>query len=191
MPRKQGLIHVLTGDGNGKTTSAIGIAVRAAGRGLKVAFIQFLKGGLSGELASMRKLGITVVSGTKHCPNSSEHSRVLAEKGAVLFCKDCFVINEKDKLLTAQAFATAEKFSSSGEYQLVVLDEIFWAMLEKLVEEEQLLRLISGKHQSCELVLTGRGATQEIENASDYVTYVNKIKHPFDKGILSRSGVDY
>ena len=191
MQRKEGLVHVLTGDGNGKTTSAVGIAARAAGRGMKVAFVQFLKGGFSGELASLRKLGIRVVSGTKHCPRQAEHERMLMEKGEAIFCKDCFAINEKDRQLTADAFAQAKGFSSSGKYGLVVLDEIFWAMLEKLISEEQVLQLISAKHPSCELVLAGRGATKRIEAASDYVTYVGKVKHPFDRGVLSRPGIDY
>jgi len=191
MQRKEGLVHILTGDGNGKTTSAVGIAVRATGRGLRVAFIQFLKGGLSGEVVSLRKLGATVISGTKHCQNAEQHEKMLKEKGAIIFCKDCFEINEEDKKLVADAFHQAEGFSSSGKYDLVILDEIFWAILEKLVTEGQLLELIANKHPSCELILTGRGATQGMENASDYVTYVNKIRHPFDKGVLSRSGIDY
>ncbi|MEM4634231.1 MAG: cob(I)yrinic acid a,c-diamide adenosyltransferase, partial [Candidatus Anstonellaceae archaeon] len=99
MPRKQGLIHVLTGDGNGKTTSAVGIAIRAAGRGLKVGFVQFLKGGLSGEVPGMRKLGIEVISGTKHCPKNQEHAKFLSKNGHVFFCKDCFAINEQDTKL--------------------------------------------------------------------------------------------
>lgn len=191
MQRDHGLVHVLTGDGNGKTTSAVGIAVRAAGRGLRVAFIQFLKGGLSGELPSLRKLGIEVITGTKHCPNQQKHESQLAEKGFAIFCKDCFVINSEDKKLVRDAFEKAKELASSGNFDLIVLDEIFWAILEKLVSEDDLLRLIEKKSRACELILTGRGATQNIEDAADYVTYVGKVKHPFDKGILSRSGVDY
>lgn len=191
MQRKDGLVHVLTGDGNGKTTSAVGIAVRAAGRGLKVAFIQFLKGGLSGELAALKKLGVTVISGTKYCPQASAHEKMLKEKGFTIFCKDCFVINEKDKQLVADAFKKAQELATSGKFDLLILDEIFWAVLEKLISEDQLLSLIKSKHPSCELILTGRGATQKIEDASDYVAYVNKIRHPFDKGTLSRPGIDY
>ena len=123
MQRDHGLVHVLTGDGNGKTTSAVGIAVRASGRGLRVAFIQFLKGGLSGELPSLRKLGVEVITGTKHCPNQQKHEQQLAEKGFAIFCKDCFVINEQDKLLTKDAFGKAKSLTSSGEYDLVILDE--------------------------------------------------------------------
>ncbi|MEM2138061.1 MAG: cob(I)yrinic acid a,c-diamide adenosyltransferase [Candidatus Anstonellaceae archaeon] len=191
MQRKEGLVHILTGDGNGKTTSAVGIAVRAAGRGLRVAFIQFLKGGLSGELASLEKLGVTVISKTKHCPNQAAHERQLSEKGFVVFCKGCFAINEKDKQLVAAAFEQAREFSSSGKYDLVILDEIFWAVLEGLISEGQLLSLISGKSPSCELILTGRGATKAVGEKSNYITSVEKKKHPFDTGVLSRAGIDY
>jgi cob(I)alamin adenosyltransferase len=191
MQRKEGLVHILTGDGNGKTTSAVGIAARADGRGLKVAFIQFLKGGLSGEIAALGRLGITVITRTKYCPNQPQHEKMLHEKGFIIFCKDCFVINEEDKGLVEGAFKQAQAFSSSGIYDLVVLDEIFWAILEKLITEEQLLKLIANKSPNCELILTGRGATQAVEAAADYVTLVQKKKHPFDKGTLSRAGIDY
>jgi cob(I)alamin adenosyltransferase len=191
MQRKDGLVHVLTGDGNGKTTSAIGIAVRAVGRGLRVAFIQFLKSGLSGELAALEKLGVTVISRTKYCHKQAEHERQLAEKGFAVFCRDCFVVNERDRELVRDAFEKARGFCTSGGYDLVVLDEIFWAVKEKLVKEQEVLDLISQKARSCELILTGRGATPAIEEESDYVSYVQKRKHPFDSGTLSRAGIDY
>ena len=191
MARKEGLVHVLTGDGNGKTTSAIGIAVRAASRGMKVAFVQFLKGGLSSELPALEKLGVSVVSSTKHCPKSKEHEAMLKEKGHVTFCRDCFVINGMDRLLVTAAFEKAKRMCSGGEYGLVVLDEVFWAIKEKLITESDVLLLMNSRAGNCELILTGRGATRAIEEASDYVTYVNKEKHPFDKGIISRCGIDY
>ncbi len=191
MARENGLVHVLTGDGNGKTTSAIGIAVRAASRGMKVAFVQFLKGGLSSELPALEKLGVTVVSRTKHCGRQKEHEAQLREKGHVTFCRDCFAINGMDRLLVSAAFEKAKRMCTGGEYGLVVLDEIFWAMKEGLVGEADVLALIRARAQGCELVLTGRGATRAIEEASDYVTYVKKERHPFDKGVISRCGVDY
>ena len=191
MARKNGLVHVLTGDGNGKTTSAIGIAVRASSRGMKVAFIQFLKGGLSSELPALEKLGVTVVSGTKHCARQKEHAAELLEKGHITFCRDCFAINGMDRLLVTAAFEKAKKMCAGGEYGLVVLDEIFWAMKEKMVGEEDVLALMRSRAQNCELILTGRGATRAIEDASDYVTHVKKGKHPFDRGVISRCGIDY
>ncbi len=189
--RKTGLVHVLTGEGNGKTTSAIGIAVRASGRGMNVAFVQFLKGGLSGEIAPLQRLGVTVVTGTKHCPRHSDHESQLRDRGFMAFCRDCFAINQEDRGLVRSAFETASEFCRSGKFDLVVLDEIFWAMKEGLVSEADVLSIIRSRAQGCELVLTGRGSTPAIEAESDYVSSVEKIKHPFDSGILSRAGIDY
>ena len=191
MQRRNGLVHVLTGDGNGKTTSAIGIMTRAVGRGLRVAFIQFLKGGLSSELEPLQKLGVKVISRTKYCVKQAEHERQLAEKGFVIFCRDCFVINDNDRQLVREAFEQARAFAESGEYDLVVMDEVFWAIKEKMVKESEVLELIEKRAAPCELILTGRGATPAIEEASDYVTLVKKVKHPFDSGVLSRAGIDY
>jgi cob(I)alamin adenosyltransferase len=189
--RKAGLVHVLTGDGNGKTTSAIGIAVRACGRGLNAAFVQFLKGGLSSEIPSMQKLGILVVSGTKYCDRHGQHEKHLQEKGFMVFCKGCFAINGEDRRLVREAWQKASDFCTSGKYDLVVLDEIFWAIGEGLVSEAEVLFLIRGRAINCEIILTGRGATPAIEEIADYVTYVQKKKHPFDAGVISRCGIDY
>jgi cob(I)alamin adenosyltransferase len=189
--RKTGLVHVLTGDGNGKTTSAIGIAVRAAGRGLAVAFVQFLKGGLSSEIAPLQKLGVLVVSGTKHCERQLEHAKQLHEKGFVVFCKGCFAISNDDRKLVRDAFSRAQEFCGSGKYDLVVLDEIFWAIKENLVSGEEVVALIKSRAATCEVILTGRGSTPAIEEIADYVTYVQKKKHPFDAGMISRCGIDY
>lgn len=189
--RNIGLVHVLTGEGNGKTTSAIGISVRAVGRNMKVAFVQFLKGGLSSEIAPLRQLGVNVVSGTKHCPRHTEHQAQLNEKGLMVFCRDCFAINSDDRGLVRDAFLRAIAFCKSGEYELVVLDEIFWAIKEGLVSEQEVLALVNSRAKNCELILTGRGSTPAIEEISDYVSSIEKKKHPFDKGVLSRSGVDY
>lgn len=189
--RKTGLVHVLTGDGNGKTTSAIGIAVRASGRGMNAAFVQFLKGGLSSEIAPLQKLGVTVISGTKYCERQGEHVEQLHGKGSIVFCKGCFAINDKDKLLVRAAFSRASGFCASGKFDLVVLDEIFWAMKENIVSEGEVLSLIRTRAPNCEIILTGRGSTSAIEEAADYVSYVQKRKHPFDKGVISRCGIDY
>lgn len=191
MPRKIGLVHVLTGDGNGKTTSATGIAVRARGRGLKVAIVQFLKGGFSGENEPLSKLGVTVVTNTKFCPRQEEHKASLKKDGHVTFCRGCFAINDTDRELVSSAFAKATEFSKGGQTDVLVLDEIFPAISFGLVSVEQVISLIRSKNSSCELILTGRGAPKAIEDLSDYVTNVSKKKHPFDKGVLSKSGIDY
>jgi len=184
-------VHVLTGDGNGKTTSSIGIVVRAAGRGMNAAFVQFLKGGLSSEIPPLQKLGVIVVSGTKYCDRQGEHVEHLHEKGFMVFCKGCFAVNDEDKKLVRAAFARATDFCTSGKFDLVVLDEIFWAIKENILSETEVLSLLRSRSGACEIILTGRGSTQAIEEIADYVTYVQKKKHPFDSGIISRCGIDY
>ena len=189
--RKSGLVHVLTGDGNGKTTSAIGITIRAVGRGMNAAFVQFLKGGLSSEIAPLQKLGVLIISGTKYCERQAEHSGQLEEKGFMVFCKGCFQIHEEDKALVRDAFSKASDLCSSGKYDLIVLDEIFWAVSEGIISEQEVVSLVQNRASGCEIILTGRGSTPAIEEISDYVSVVQKKKHPFDKGIISRAGVDY
>ncbi|MCL6088587.1 MAG: cob(I)yrinic acid a,c-diamide adenosyltransferase, partial [Candidatus Marsarchaeota archaeon] len=102
-----------------------------------------------------------------------------------------FRASEGDRKLASEAFAKAAGFAASGKYDLVVLDEIFGAMRAGLVAEADVLGFLRGKAPNCELVLTGRGATPAIEAAADYVTHVEKVKHPSDAGITSRCGIDY
>ncbi len=185
---KTGLVHVLSGGGNGKTTSAIGIVVRACGRGMKVAFVQFLKNAVSSELAPMHQMGVEIIGGAVY---SERHGAGLPENGATEFFGGSFKADQLDRKLVREAFKKAMDFSGSGEYDLVVLDEIFGAMRAGLVGEADVLGLLAQKAPRCELVLTGRGATPAIETAADYVTHVEKIKHPFDAGVTSRCGIDY
>lgn len=187
---KKGLVHVLSGNGNGKTTSAIGIVMRASGRGMKVAFVQFLKNGVSSELAPMQNMGVKIVGGANYSKRRSEAS-LPRQDGFIRFYGGSFEADENDRELVAEAFASAKGFACSGKYDLVVLDEIFGAMHAGLVMEEDVLGIIRKKAANCEMVLTGRGATPAIEAAADYVTHVEKIKHPFDDGIVSRCGIDY
>lgn len=186
--RKTGLVHVLSGDGNGKTTSAIGIVVRASGRGMKVAFVQFLKNEVSSELGPMQKMGVQVIGGARYSDRRGSQG---APAGFMDFYGGSFKADERDRQLVADAFGQAMAFASSGEYDLVVFDEIFGAMRAGLVSESDILGIIRAKATNCEIVLTGRGATPAIEAAADYVTHVQKIKHPFDAGVSSRSGIDY
>ncbi len=187
--RKTGLVHVLTGDGNGKTTSAIGIVVRASGRGMKAAFVQFLKNGLSSELAPMQRMGVEVVSGAKY--SEKDLSAGQPQETVFMAYKSSLKADEGDRQLARASFAKATGFARSGKYDLVVLDGIFGAVRAGLVTEADVLNFLREKAPNCELVLTGRGASPAIEAAADYVTHVEKIKHPFDMGMTSRCGIDY
>lgn len=171
---KTGLIHVKTGNGPGKTTSAFGLALRAAGRGLKVLIVQFMKKGEYGELKAVRYVpGIEVLQ----------------------FGREEFVDKEGpediDVKLAEEALRKAEEAIVSGRYDLVILDEVNVALDYGLVKLDEVLKLIRRKPKHVELVLTGRGAPPQLYEEADYVTEFNEIKHPWRKGIVGRKGIEY
>jgi cob(I)alamin adenosyltransferase len=176
MPKlEKGLIQVYTGSGKGKTSAAFGLALRAIGRGLKVFIIQFIKGGFDyGELYVVDKL-----------PNlelkAFGRGKFITEKPA----------GKEDIGLAEEALALAEKVVKSGEYDVVILDEINVALNLKLISLEKVLKLLKNKPTHVELVLTGRYAPSEIIEAADLVTEMKEVKHPFNKGFQARKGIEY
>jgi cob(I)alamin adenosyltransferase len=167
-----GLVHIYTGDGKGKTTAALGLAVRAVGQGMKVAFIQFIKGEACGEhffVKQYKPFEIIQVS-----------------------VGDSFKKSKKQLSQEAQqTLAYAEQEISSGKYDLVILDEIFVAISQGLITTKQVLELLDSKPASMELVLTGRNAPPEIAHRADLVTEMLMIKHPFTEGTGARRGIEY
>lgn len=173
-PKRKGRVHVYTGDGKGKTTAAFGLAMRAAGRGLSVLIIQFMKGRSEcGEIISAKRLpGITIEQfGTK-----------------TLIDPDKF--SEKDRRLAAKGVERAKKAMSKKEVDLLILDEINVAVHFGLLSEEQVLELIHAKPFGMEMVLTGRYARPEIIRHADYVTEMKAKKHPFKSGQEARDGIE-
>lgn len=176
MPKlERGLVQVYTGSGKGKTSAAFGLALRAIGRGLKVYIIQFIKGGFDyGELYIVDKL-----------PNlklkAFGRGKFIVEKPA----------EKEDIELAEEALALAEKVIRSGEYDIVVLDEINVALNLKLINLEKVLELIKNKPKHVELILTGRYVPSEIIEVADLVTEMKEIKHPFNKGYQARKGIEY
>src|SRR3989344_4096583 len=184
-----GLVHVITGDGKGKTTASIGLAVRAMGSNLKVYMIQFLKSGSTGEIYTIKK----------HLPNMeiiqfgvdavNERQQKLPEfrdKGS----KFIFNPDAEEKEAAMQGFEHAKKIINSGDYDLVILDEINVVLDKGLIPIEEVLDLIKN-HGNVELVFTGRDAPKEIIDAADYVNVVTKVKNPWDKGIKARKGIEF
>ncbi len=173
-PKRKGRIHVYTGNGKGKTTAAFGLAMRAAGRGLSVLIIQFMKGHSEcGEIISAKRLpGIRV-----------------EQFGTEDFI-DADMISEKDRRLAAKGMERAKKAMGKKEADLVILDEINVAVHFDLVSEEQVLELIHAKPFDMELVLTGRYARPEIIRHADYVTEMKAKKHPFKSGQEARDGIE-
>ena len=187
---KLGLIQVYTGHGKGKTTSAIGTGFRAAGHGFKVLMVQFLKGGKHiGEIESAKKLGnFKIVQFGKPCTYSS-----IMKSGKMVCgnCRDCFLSEEEETEKTEEALLFAEKAAKSGEYDIIILDEINIALSKKLISAERVLKMFEEKNKETELILTGRGAPSEIIAAADLVTEMVEIKHPSVRGIFARRGIEY
>ena len=175
MASEHGLVQVYTGDGKGKTTAAVGLAVRAAGAGLSVAFVQFVKGGArSSELGVLEGLGVRV-------ERPAVRSTGLLGSG----------LDDEDRRAAAEAWATGCALISGGEYQLVILDEINVAMRYELVSEAEVLAAIAARPCAVEVVLTGRGASDALIELADLVTEMVPRKHPFDRGIPARRGIEY
>lgn len=171
------MIHIYTGDGKGKTTAAMGLVLRAIHAGQKVGILQFLKSRQSGE--------ITLLS------EYEQVSILRSQKGT----KFSFQMNEEEK---AAAFAEhndqlaqIKARVEAGEFQTVVLDEVFGALSTALLDEALLEDFLASLPQNVELLMTGRGAAQKYIDMADYVTEMKAIKHPFDRGVKMRKGVEY
>ncbi len=169
-----GLVIVNTGDGKGKTTSAIGQAIRAAGNGFKVCFIQFIKGKwLTGEAKLLRGLDLIEfhTMGTGFTWLSEDKIEIIA-KGR-------------------EAWKLAEQKVMSGSYDLVVLDELTYLISYQIIPEDSLLELIRKKPAAVHLVITGRGASSGLIDAADLVTEMKQIKHPYKEGIKAQKGIEF
>ena len=171
-----GLVQIFTGSGKGKTTAALGTVIRAAGHGWKICVIFFIKGDSSvGEYRSLAKL-----------PNVAVKSYGLRQ-----FMRKTSGVNPEEKVQAKAALAAAREAVTGGNYDLVVLDEINVAVYFNLIEPEEVLQLIKDKPPRVELILTGRNADRRLIEAADLVTEMVNIKHPFDKGVKARKGIEF
>jgi len=172
---EKGLVQVYTGDGKGKTSAAFGLALRAAGRGLKVYIIQFIKGGFDyGELHIVEKI-----------PNLK-----LTAFGRGRFVTE-IPPSEEDSRLAREAFELAKRVVDSGEYDVVVLDEVNVALNLKMISIDEVIDLIKNKPKHVELILTGRYAPVQIIDAADLVTEMREVKHPYAQGVPPRKGIEF
>lgn len=172
----RGLVMVFTGDGKGKTTAALGMALRAWGHGMRVLVIQFVKSARveTGERLAAARLGGRFVIKT------------LGE-GFVFEGEDV----ERHRVAARRALETAREAVQSGEYDLVVLDEIIHALKHGLVSEEELVALIAAKSPAVHLVLTGRDAPEAIIARADLVTEMRAVKHHYRSGVPAQKGIEY
>jgi cob(I)alamin adenosyltransferase len=173
---RKGLVQIFTGAGKGKTTAALGTVLRAAGHGLKVLVIFFMKGGYaSGEYASLPKL-----------PNVD-----VAAFGLRQFVHKTDAINPEEVKEAKAALAKAREAMLSGNYDIIVMDEINTSLYFKLLEIEDVIQLVKDRPENVELIMTGRNADERIIEMADLVTEMVKVKHPYDKGIKAREGIEY
>jgi cob(I)alamin adenosyltransferase len=174
---QKGLIHVYTGDGKGKTTSALGLAMRARGHGLKVCYIYFHKDPKRwgyGEHKILKKIGVDTFCFAQGHPH---------------FCKK----TQRDKIRKEclRGLKFIESLYRKKRYDMLILDEINISLRDGFLKKGEILNMMGSKPRGLELVLTGRGAAKEVIKNADLVSRMEKIKHPYDSGVERRIGIEY
>lgn len=169
----EGYVHVYTGDGKGKTTAAIGLAIRAAGAGLRVLFVQFIKGRLNSEIAALKMLGANIAV--------RQYGRGRFIKGSP---------SQEDIDAAGRGLAETKRAICRGDYDVVVLDEANIAIQFDLFGVDKLVELIACKPPNVELVVTGRYAHPFLLDCADVVTEMKEVKHYYQKGITARLGIE-
>lgn len=168
-----GYIHLYTGNGKGKTTAALGLALRAAGAGLKVFIAQFVKGMHYGELDALK------------CLPAIELKQ---------FGLDCFIVNQpaqKDIEAARRGLKEVKEIMIRNRHNLVILDEICIALYYHLFETDEVIALLKSKPKEMEVVLTGRYAPRTLYEVVDLVTEMNEIKHYYQEGVEARKGIEF
>ena len=165
------MLHLYWGNGKGKTTAAMGLALRALGHGRRVVVVQFLKDGTSGEIAPLRAAGATVYA----CPNA----------------KFTWLMDEADKAAAREASARALGQELAEPFDLLVLDEACAALKSGILDEALLRRAVAFAKSGREVVLTGRDPAPWLQDAADYSTEMRAHKHPYADGVAAREGVEY
>ncbi len=174
--RETGLVHLYCGEGKGKTTAAMGLAARCTGRHKKVVIAQFLKDGTSGECQFLSQQ-----------PNIT----LLAANPVGKFS---FAMNEEEKKQTKEAivrmFDAATQYAVREQAFLLVLDEVCAAITCGFLEEDKVITFLEQKPDSLEVVMTGRDPSERLQEQADYISEMCKRKHPFDRGIMAREGIE-
>ncbi len=178
MQEERGLVVVFTGDGKGKTSAALGIALRACGHGITVALVQFVKGSaMTGEAKAAERL-------------SPDFEFLSLGKGFVNCCGSTTPLDEH-KQAAAACLETARKRMLSGSWEIVILDEIITAVSLGLLEMKDVLELVRSKPPRLHLILTGRDAPPDLIALADMATEMRCLKHPYEKGMPARKGIDF
>lgn len=179
MKDKEGQIIINTGNGKGKTTAALGLALRAAGHGYKVLILQFIKDAwITGESKIIKRLEPEI---------KMEH----LGRGFLKFVDGKMQITKEDRENAGISLQYAIEKINSGKYDMIILDEINNMISYGLVGVEEIINIIKNKPSRLDLILTGRGAPEELIEIADTVSEIREIKHAYSKGIKSRKGIEY
>ena len=171
--KRKGLIMVNTGNGKGKTTAALGTALRAVGAGMKVCVLQFIKGAWKyGELDAMERLGVEIKP---------------MGKGFTWDTKN----PEEDRRTALEAWEECKRRALSGDYDLVVFDEINYVIDYGFIPVADVVAFLKAKPEMLHVILTGRNAHPDVVEVADLVTEMKEIKHPFKKGIIAQKGIEF
>jgi cob(I)alamin adenosyltransferase len=174
---RKGLIIVNTGPGKGKTTAAMGTALRAVGNGMKVLMLQFLKGSWHyGELDAVKSFGGNWVM--------KQMGRGFVKVGGA-------ETDPEDIRMVEEAWSEAEKAIHSGEWDLIILDEINYAIGYKMLDPSKVAAALKAKPEQVHVILTGRNAHPSIVEIADTVTEMKQVKHAYEKGVLAQRGIEY
>ncbi|MFR7970882.1 MAG: cob(I)yrinic acid a,c-diamide adenosyltransferase [Lacrimispora saccharolytica] len=176
MERQTGCVHIYCGDGKGKTTCGMGLCVRAAGYGYRVLIYQFMKDNSTSERKAMEEIpGITFVPGLKQEKFSFQMTD--QEK-------------EERKLFYEEKFREVVQKAQEENYDVLFLDEIIYTIRAGLFDEDLLIRWLREKPEHLEVILTGQDPGEELTACADYVSELKKIRHPFDRGLAARDGIE-
>ncbi|MDR0914157.1 MAG: cob(I)yrinic acid a,c-diamide adenosyltransferase [Oscillospiraceae bacterium] len=171
------MLHIYYGDGKGKTTAAIGAAVRAAGQGLHVLLVQFLKGENTGERHTLAQIeNITLMP----CPLEIDFTFDMTEAQKAQTSK-----------IVKELFERSVKISLTEKYDVLIFDEVFSALQAKMLVQSELIAFLAEAPNSLEIVLTGHNPPDAVLAMGDYISRIRKIRHPYDKGIAARKGIEF
>ena len=202
---RKGQIHIYTGDGKGKTTAALGIALRAIGQGLKVSLIQFMKGGAyTGEFISAKNFlpNLEIIQFGRPCLKEQKQLKLknlylessfdfIREEIECGDCRYCFLNDEVQKDYVEKAFKKTYEIINQDQHHLVILDEINLALSYGFLETERVVALLQNKPKNVEIILTGRNAPPELIKVADLVTEMKMHKHYYNEGTPARRGIEY
>lgn len=200
--KRIGLVHIYTGNGKGKTSAALGLALRAVGQGLRVAVVQFMKGGeYTGELIAARNYlpNLEFQQFGKRCSKEKRQMKLNSLKFDNVRedidcggCRSCFENDPAQEKFSKRALKRALELTRGNDFDVVILDEINVAGSAGFIAEDDMLDLLEKKNPALELVLTGRNASKKVIGKADYVTVMEEVKHPFRiRNLTGRRGIEY